>query len=513
MCQACRSILTAFLNRLITKHMKISRIDSPLATSSAEAIVIGLFAETPLAGPAAEADRATGGLISKLLERKEISGKRFELTPLLAPHGIAAGQLLVVGLGERSKFDPGTAYRAAAAAARQLASKPREKVAFFFGSASAGGAGSPIKALIEAAVAGAIVGSQGQDLYKAEKKRTPPVELQFSGVDAETLDRGQILGESVNLTRRLVNEPPHDMYPESFAEEAKDVAEDCGMQIEIWDEKRLERERCGSMLAVARGSYRPPRLVILRYNGGPKDAPLLAWVGKGVTFDSGGLSLKTPEMMLTMKCDMAGAATVLGALRAVAKLKLPVNIIGLMGLVENMTGPDAYKLGDILTARNGCTIEVHNTDAEGRLVLADVLCITVEMGASKIIDLATLTGACVVALGTDVVGLMSNDQSWCDTILAAGRTAGEPVWQLPMFPEYDEHIKGEIGDIKNVGDGRYGGAITAAKLLERFVDKKPWTHMDIAGPAFNDKPRPWSDGGATGAMLRTLVEVARGWKG
>jgi leucyl aminopeptidase len=493
-----------------TPTMQLSRTDSSLATTVADAIVVGIFADAPLSGPAVDADRATGGLLSKLIEHKEITGKRFEITPVLAPSGIMAGQLLVVGLGDRSKFDTGTANRVAAAAMRHLAAKPRERVAFFL--ELGGGNAQSAAAITEAAVAGAISGGQGQDLYKAEKKRTPPSELLWSGGDTDAIRRGEILGECVNFTRRLVNEQPHVMYPQTFAEIAGEVAENCGMQIEVWDEKRLERERCGSLLAVARGSYRPPRLVILRYNGAAKDAPLLALVGKGVTFDSGGLSLKTPEMMLTMKCDMAGAATVLGAMRAIAKLKLPVNVVGLMGLVENMTGPDAYKLGDILTARNGTTIEVHNTDAEGRLVLADVLCVTVETGAAKIIDLATLTGAVMVALGSDVAGFMSNDQPWCDTVLAAARAAGEPAWQLPMFPEYDEHIKGEVGDIKNVGDGRYGGAMTAAKLLERFVDKKPWTHMDIAGVAFNDKPRPWSDGGASGAMLRTLVEVARGWK-
>jgi leucyl aminopeptidase len=178
-----------------------------------------------------------------------------------------------------------------------------------------------------------------------------------------------------------------------------------------------------------------------------------------------------------------------------------------------MTGPAAYKLGDVLTARSGKTIEVHNTDAEGRLVLADVLNVAVETGAAKLIDLATLTGSCVVALGTDVAGLMTNDQAWCDSIAAAAGAVGDPAWQLPMFPEYDEQIQGEVADIKNVGDGRWGGAITAAKFLEQFVDKKPWIHIDIAGPAFLEKPKPWLDGGASGAFVRTLVEVARNWKG
>jgi leucyl aminopeptidase len=486
--------------------MEIKRIETPLATVDADALVVGIFSGEALAGAAGDADRATGGLLAKLVERKEITGKKYEIVALLAPPGVAAGQILIVGLGERSAFDAGTAYRAAAAAAKSLASKPRNRIAYYLDAAAA-------PTLTEAAVAGAMAGGQGQDLYRAEKKRTSPNELLWSGGDPPAIERGRIIGESVNLTRRLVNEPPQEIYPASFAAKAEEVARQYGLKTEVWDQPRLEKERCGSLLAVARGSAREPRLVILRYQGAGAKDPLLALVGKGVTFDSGGLSLKPSDSMLTMKCDMSGAATVLGAMQAIARLKLPVNVIGLMGLVENMTGPSAYKLGDVLTARNGKTIEVHNTDAEGRLVLADVLCVTVDNGAAKIIDLATLTGSCVVALGTDVAGLMTNDQAWCDTISAAARAVGDPAWQLPMFPEYDEQIQGEVADIKNVGDGRWGGAITAAKFLEQFVDKKPWTHIDIAGPAFLEKPKPWLDAGATGAFVRTLVEVARGWKG
>jgi leucyl aminopeptidase len=234
-------------------------------------------------------------------------------------------------------------------------------------------------------------------------------------------------------------------------------------------------------------------------------------VGKGVTFDSGGLSLKPTDSMKTMKCDMAGAAIVVGAMRAIALLNLPLNVIGLAGLVENMPSGSAMKLGDVLTARNGRTIEVQNTDAEGRLVLADVLDVAVEMGAGKIVDLATLTGACVVALGTDVAGLMSNDQAWCDEVATAARSCGEPVWQLPMFAEYAESIKSDVADIRNTGEGRWGGAIAAAKFLEEFVARRPWAHLDIAGPAFLEKPKPWLDGGASGAFVRTLVELARNY--
>jgi leucyl aminopeptidase len=248
--------------------------------------------------------------------------------------------------------------------------------------------------------------------------------------------------------------------------------------------------------------------------GGDPGDPVLALVGKGVTFDSGGLSIKPTDGMKTMKCDMAGAATVFGAMQAIARLGLSINVIGLAGLVENMVGGDAYKLGDVLIARNGKTIEVLNTDAEGRLVLADVLDVAVERHAAGIIDLATLTGACMVALGTDVAGLMTNDQAWCDTVRAAAEDCGEPVWQLPMFADYyDEQIQSKVADIKNVGEGRWAGAITAAKFLEQFVGKTPWVHIDIAGPAFLENPKPWVDAGGTGVFVRTLVELARRWNG
>jgi leucyl aminopeptidase len=236
-------------------------------------------------------------------------------------------------------------------------------------------------------------------------------------------------------------------------------------------------------------------------------APVLALCGKGVTFDSGGLSLKPTDGMKTMKCDMAGAATVLATMTAIARLKLSVNVLGAMGLVENMPGGKSYKLGDVLTARNGVTIEVLNTDAEGRLVLADVLSYVVDKGAARLIDLATLTGACVVALGEDVVGAFTNDQPLCDEVLAAARRAGEDVWQLPMFDAYAEQLKSDVADCKNVGT-RWGGAITAAKFLEKFVSATPWVHLDIAGPAFVETGKPHREGGGTGCMVRTLVELA-----
>jgi len=484
--------------------MQVSAAGQSPLEQQTDAVVVGVFEDAPLEGPAAEVDAAAGNLIERLREAGEIKGKVGEAVLLYGPAGIKAPVLAVAGLGKREEFAPGVAFQAAGTAAKTLAAKQRGEVAFFL-------VEDLSHAAAEAALAGAITGSQGQDLYRSERSLHPPEKLHWAGASTAALRSGQVLGEAVNLTRRLVNAPASEIYPASFAEEAESIAGQTGMRVEVWDEKQLEAERCGALLAVARGSAQPPRLVQLRYQGAAPDAPTLAFVGKGVTFDSGGLSLKPSEGMKTMKCDMAGAATVLGALSAIAQLGLPVNVVGFMGLVENMTGPAAYKLGDVLTTRNGKTIEVHNTDAEGRLVLADTLDVAVGTGASKIIDLATLTGACVVALGNDVVGLMTNNQPWCDAVSVAARAAGELAWQLPMFPEYDELIKSEVADIKNVGEGRWGGAITAAKLLEQFVGQTPWTHIDIAGPAFRDKPKPWCDAGASGAMVRTLVEVARAW--
>lgn len=485
--------------------MKINQPGADALTVKADTVVVGVYEEPPLSPSAAAINEATGGVIADVIASKDFTGKRHETLSLWHLKGVASRQVLLVGLGSRAKFDTGAAYRAGGAAAAALSGKPHDTIAMYLGE------GWTV-AETEAGLAGAIVGCHGQDLRRAEKSRYPFKNLLWAAADDAALQTGRILGDSINLTRRLVNEPAKDMYPATFADEATRVAAECGLAIEVWDKDKLEAERCGSLLAVASGSNRPPRLVIARHAGGDDKAPWLAIVGKGVTFDSGGLSLKPSEGMLTMKCDMAGAATMLGALRAISMLKLPINVVGLAGLVENMTGGDAMKLGDVLHARNGRTIEVHNTDAEGRLVLADVLSVTVELGAAKIIDLATLTGACVVALGTEVAGVMTNHQPWVDSVAEAARAAGEPVWQLPMFPEiYDELIKGQVADIKNVGDGRWGGAITAAKFLEQFVDETPWVHMDIAGPAFRDKPKPWIDAGASGQYVRTLVEVARRW--
>ncbi len=382
-------------------------LESP-ARQAVAALAVGVFQDG--LSPAAEAlDVASGGLIRRLMDMQEFKPEIGQVVHLYCLPGVTAPVVTLTGCGPQSSWDRGAAFRAAATASRALAEKARDRVGYAWST------DLPTE-IAASAVAGSVVGCAGSGLYQSQKKRQPPQSVCWWGLTAEALTQGGVLGEAINLTRRLVNEPPQVLYPESFAATAQQVAAETGMEAEVWDLARLEAERCGALLAVAQGSSRPPRLVILRHAGAASvQNPWLALVGKGVTFDSGGLSLKPSEGMKTMKCDMAGAATVLGAMQAIARLKLPLNVIGLAGLVENMPGATAYKLGDVLTTRTGKTIEVQNTDAEGRLVLADVLAVAVDRGASKIVDLATLTGACVVALGLDVAGLMTNHQPWCDS--------------------------------------------------------------------------------------------------
>jgi leucyl aminopeptidase len=472
---------------------------------------VPILAEQEMEGSAAALDEALGGQFGRLRERGDFAAKCAELLAIRDVPQIAADRLLLVGLGKLSDLTLAKLEKALRAAARQVSDKKENTAAVALPNIHDAGISADV--CVQTATVAFRVGSVGQDLYKAEREHHPLESVTLLVEWTENLsdlqlsvERGAVLGDAINLTRDLVNGAPSDVYPESVAERAKKEADACGLTCTILGEPDLRRERMGSLLAVAQGSDRPPRVVILEHRGGGASAPTIALVGKGVTFDSGGLSIKPTDGMLTMKCDMAGAATVLGAMTAIARLKLPVNVIGYMGLVENLISGNSYKLGDVLTARNGVTIEVQNTDAEGRLVLADVLSYAVDKGATRIIDLATLTGACVVALGEEVVGAFANNQEWCDDVLAAAKACGEAVWQLPMVEEYGEFLKSDVADCKNVGP-RWGGAITAAKFLEKFVSDTPWVHLDIAGPAFASSNKPYREGGATGCMVRTLVEV------
>jgi leucyl aminopeptidase len=476
-------------------------------------LIIGLTESTDLAGPLGELDTALGGTVSRLIEAGDLKGKLAELVPLHDAPGVAADRVLFVGLGKPDELTRARFNKAMISAVRKVSSKDDVSTAICLDGGAVSQVG--VAAAAETAATAIVIGSQGQDSLKSEPSHfalSAASIVVADGDDAKVaaaVERGIILGESINLTRELVNLPPQVIYPESFAKRAQTVATDLGLKVDVLVQSDLEAEKMGALLAVSQGSSsnRGPRVVAVSYEGAGEDAPTLAIVGKGVTFDSGGLSIKTSDGMITMKCDMAGAATALGAVAAIARLKLPVNVVGYMGLVENMISGSSYKLGDILTARNGVTIEVQNTDAEGRLVLADVLNYAVDQGADRIIDLATLTGACVVALGEEVTGAFANDQDWCDTITNAALTVGEDIWQMPMFDHFGELLKSDVADCRNIG-GRWGGAISAAKFLEKFVDGTPWVHLDIAGPSFASSNSSHREGGATGCMVRTLVEAA-----
>lgn len=480
--------------------MQIHPINSRVTETEADAVVVGVFEDAPLGSAAAEVDSALNGAIRGLVERKEFSGRSYEVAPLLVPMG-RARQVLVVGQGRREKFDAGAAFRVSAAAARHLAAKPRASVAFFLDDAW------PSEST-EAGVCGAIVGCQGQDLYRAEKNRHPFGTLSWYGGSEPAIASGRILGESVNLTRRLVNEPADEIYPETFAARAAEVAKQNGLKAEIWDQKRLEAERCGALVAVAKGSSRPPRLVILRYSGAAKSAPALAIVGKGVTFDSGGINLKPSKggMLEAMKMDMAGSAAVIATMSALKRLGVKHKVTAYVAATENLLGGSAYKPGDVVKTYNGKTAEVGNTDAEGRLTLADALSYAVDKEKpDEIIDLATLTGAAVVALGNDIAALFANNDKLAERFEQASQVSGEKVWRLPLEPAYNDLIKSSIADLHNTGSGSGAGSITAALFLQNFVGKTPWIHLDIAGPAWAEKEKGYLKTGGTGYGVRTLL--------
>ena len=487
--------------------MKIQLVAQPIAEVKSQWLVLGLFDnETGL--PAGLEGTGLAATIERLRASKDVCGSLGELTAIHEAAGLAAGSVLLVGLGPRARFDAGAAFNAAVAASKRLAGKARESVALVIPVVEAT---TPI---VEAMVEGALVGTRGPGLRLTEPNRHPFGSLSIvaargaeeSGSNEEleaALRRGEVIGQAVNLARDLANTPPAEKTPTRLADRIRLVSEDAGLSVDVWEADRIERERFGGLMGVAAGSNEPARFVVLQHRKGA-GGPTLALVGKGVTFDSGGLSLKPSASMEDMKADMTGAAVVAAAMQAVARLDLPVNVVGYMALTENMTGGRAMKLGDVLTIRNGKTVEVLNTDAEGRLILADALSFAVEKKPDRLIDLATLTGACMVALGTRIAGLFSNDDAFSQDFLEVARLTGERAWRLPLDEDFKEALKSQVADMKNIG-GKWGGAITAAKFLEQYIGSTPWIHLDIAGPSWADSDNSIRDAGATGCFVRTLV--------
>jgi leucyl aminopeptidase len=486
--------------------MNVTFQRQPIASVQAQWLVLGIFedADEP---PSELQGTELGATISRLRGEKELTGTLGELTPLYEAAGVATRALLLIGLGPRGQFDPGVAFSAGFTAAKRLAAKARDHVTVMLPAVD--DAQGVASGLIE----GFVVGTHSPGLRKTEPNRHPfaTLSLVTGPEQAEEVvaslercvSRGAILGHSVNLARELANTPPADKSPIKLADLIGSVASAAGIGVETWHEARIRQERFGGLLGVAAGSEEPPCFLVLDYRHGG-ESPTLALVGKGVTFDSGGLSIKPSASMEDMKADMTGAAVVVAAMQALAALEVPVNLTGYLALTENMTGGRAMKLGDVLTMRNGKTVEVMNTDAEGRLILADALSFAVERQPSRLLDLATLTGACVTALGTRVAGLFSNDDAFCTDFLAACRQTGERAWRLPLDEDYKEALKSHVADLKNVG-GKWGGAVTAAKFLEQFVGSTPWIHLDIAGPSWSDSDNAACDIGATGCFVRTLV--------
>jgi len=486
--------------------MNVQPTHRPLAEVQAEWLAVGLF-EDQAVPPSETRGTPLADLLTRLLAGKELPGELGASTPLHAVPGLAAGSVLAYGLGPREGFSASAAFSAGVAVAKKLAGKPRGTVAV---AAPEAADSAP---LLSAFVEGLVVGTRGCGLRKSEPARhpfetllvvAPDGTLGESGV-AEAVRRGVVVGESVNLARDLVNTPPAEKTPTLLAARARDVATEGGIGVEVWDRERAAAERFGGLLGVAAGSDEPPAFLTLDLRRGG-DSPTLALVGKGVTFDSGGLSLKPSASMEDMKSDMTGAAVVLATMSAVARLGLAVNLRGYLVLTENMTGGKALKLGDVLTMRNGKTVEVLNTDAEGRLILADALSYAAESRPDRLLDLATLTGACVVALGTKVAGLFANDDAFARDLAAACLATGERAWRLPLDADYKEQIKSTVADLKNVGE-RWGGAVTAAKFLQEFVGEGAWIHLDIAGPSWSDSDSATRDAGGTGCFVRTLVTL------
>jgi leucyl aminopeptidase len=493
--------------------MEIKVITGDITTLKTDAIIVNTFKGAKrLDGEVAAADKALDGAISRLTKQGAIKGNLNEITLLHTLGKLPAERVVVVGLGTKKELNLNKIRSAVAETCRHLRKAGVTSIAGIV--AVAGINGITKEGTAQALAEGALLGLYTFRRYITKKEDAPGEIKEFliasTAKEKTRLEKavikGQIMAEAANWARDIVNEPANKMTPDNMAEAARQLAATYSLSIEVLDRQRMARLGMGGLLGVAQGSQQPPRFIILGYKGKTTTEIDLALVGKGITFDSGGISIKPSEGMADMKGDMAGGASVLATLMAAARLKPKINITALVPATENLPSGTALKPGDIIKAMNGETIEVLNTDAEGRLILADALSYAVKLKAKAIVDVATLTGACMVALGKICTGVFGNNQELTDKVISAGREAGELSWQLPMFEEYREQLKSNIADIKNIGN-RYGGAITAAKFLADFVKDTPWVHLDIAGTADSDKESGYLVKGATGVPMRTLVNL------
>ena len=487
--------------------MQVQYSSSRLADISADVlIVLGFEGAPPRLGGTVDS------VIDDLYGTSEFRGKAQEMATIRRPDGFAARAILLAGGGKAEKFSPAEMRTAAAATLRSVKGKGFKSVALGLTAELATAAN------VESAVQGAILGEYEPDFLKTDptkgERRFETFTLAAPGVTGieAAFEKGRVLGESQNFTRDLVNLPSNLLFPMDLARRAEEMAQTAGLECEVLYEPRMRQIGMGSLLAVAQGSSQPPVLIVVRYRPeqpGPEGVHL-GLVGKGVTFDSGGISIKPADGMEKMKYDMAGAAAVLGAMRAIAALKPPIPVTAYVPSVENMISGRAQRPGDIVTTLNGKTVEVLNTDAEGRLILNDAITYAQRQGCTHLVDAATLTGAIAVALGGIRAGAFTNNQAFLDRLMAAAREQGERLWQMPLDDDYKDQLKSAFADLPNIGS-RYGGAITAAYFLKEFADPTPWVHLDIAGTAWLDEAKPHMAKGPSGIGVRTFVELALRW--
>ena len=494
--------------------MDIKVVDGDIARQSLPAVVVNLFqGVTEPGGATGAVDSALDGAISQLIADGEIRGKRGETTLIHTLGKIAPARVLVAGLGNKSDFSQETVRDVTAQACRRLREVGVSTAATIAHGAGVGGmdAGAAGQAVTE----GALLGLYRFDKYKSVDDGPALDELVIVEFDADKVgdirsgvQKGVLLAEAANLCRDMVNEPANQMNPTRMSEIARDVASECGLEIDVLDADRMRELGMGALLGVAQGSVEPPKLIVLDYRGDPENAANnLGLIGKGITFDSGGISIKPAANMGAMKGDMAGGASVIAAIKAISRLAPKINVTAMVAATENMPGGRAQRPGDIVTVMNGKTIEIDNTDAEGRLVLADAVSYARTMGIERIVDVATLTGAIITALGDVATGAFGSDQPLIDAVLEAGNAVGERIWQFPTYDDYREQYKSDVADFKNTG-GRAAGSITGAQLIGEFATGAAWVHLDIAGTSKMDKLKGYNPKGATGVPVRTLVRLA-----
>jgi leucyl aminopeptidase len=502
--------------------MDIKAIPGAIQKSDADTIIVNLFQDTQPGGATKAVDDALNGAIRDLIQDGDFDGKAGQAAVLYPRGAIPARRVLVVGLGPRDKFDADPAdgvRRAAAHAIKKARDLKADRVASILHGAGAGGLS--VEQAAKATAEGSLLALYDYYGQKTEDSQEPkPQLLELAIFDEKDVSAAQqgvdaalAIAAGVVLTRDLVNLPPNICTPTYMADAARKVAEEVGLRIEVLGRKQMEALKMGALLAVAQGTDTPPQFIILEHNGDRADElDSIVLVGKGVTFDTGGYSLKSKEGMGHMKSDMAGAAAVIGAMRAIGELNVPLHVVGLAPASDNMIGSHAYRPQEVFTASNGVTIEINSTDAEGRMLLADALVYAKRFDPAAVVDIATLTGACVVALGAGVAaGVFSTDDALRDALLAASQVTAERLWPMPLFPEYEKSLESQTADIRNNGP-RQSGVGSSATFLKHFVDYPAWAHVDMAGMAGGIKGNPYiPTKSASGFGVRLLTEFVRGW--